>query len=82
MTAKDLSVEEKLRQMFNLQAIDKKIDEIEILKGELPMEVKDLEDEIAGLEKRVANLQSILKFQDIRVISRILKPCNRNIRSS
>ena len=48
----DLTVEEKLKGLFELQTIDSKIDELEILKGELPMEVKDLEDEIAGLETR------------------------------
>ena len=48
----DLTVEEKLRGLYELQTIDSKIDELEILKGELPMEVSDLEDEIAGLETR------------------------------
>ena len=57
MATKELTVEEKLRQLFSLQTIDSKIDQIEILKGELPMEVQDLEDEIAGLDKRLANLQ-------------------------
>lgn len=56
MAKKELSVEERLKLLFALQEIDSKIDEIEILKGELPMEVSDLEDEIVGLEKRVTNL--------------------------
>ena len=46
--ATDTSIEEKLRQLYTLQRIDSKIDQIEILKGELPMEVSDLEDEITG----------------------------------
>ena len=54
-TVKDFSVEEKLIAVLALQKIDSKIDEIKTLKGELPMEVKDLEDEIAGLQTRINN---------------------------
>jgi predicted nucleic acid-binding Zn-ribbon protein len=57
----DTSIEEKLRQLYTLQRIDSKIDQIEILKGELPMEVSDLEDEITGLETRLKNLQDTVK---------------------
>lgn len=53
----ELSVEEKLRSLYELQLIDSQIDELEILKGELPMEVRDLEDEIAGLETRHRRLE-------------------------
>jgi len=49
---KEYSVEEKLVGLIKLQKIDSKLDEINILKGELPMEVNDLEDEIAGLHSR------------------------------
>lgn len=51
-TVKDFSVEEKLTAMVTLQKIDSKLDELQVLKGELPMEVSDLEDEIAGLNAR------------------------------
>ena len=51
--AKELTIEERLFNLAQLQIISSKIDEIQILKGELPMEVSDLEDEIAGLQKRV-----------------------------
>jgi len=54
----EISVAEKLAKLYKLQKIDSKIDEIQILKGELPIEVSDLEDEIVGLEtrnKRLAN---------------------------
>ena len=44
--AKELSVEEKLQQPWELQQIDTKIDKIQILKGELPIEVKELQYEI------------------------------------
>ena len=49
-TVKEYSVEEKLSSLLNLQRVDSKLDEIRILKGELPMEVSDLEDEIQGLQ--------------------------------
>lgn len=51
-TVKDYSVEEKLNSLVNLQKVDSKLDGIQILKGELPIEVSDLEDEIAGLNAR------------------------------
>ena len=54
MATKELTASAKLAQLYQLQLIDSKIDEIEILKGELPMEVSDLEDEIAGLQKRIS----------------------------
>jgi predicted nucleic acid-binding Zn-ribbon protein len=57
----EISIEERLRQLYTLQKIDSKIDEIEILKGELPMEVSDLEDEITGLETRLKNLTDTVK---------------------
>ena len=60
MAKKEKTVEEKLKSLFVLQEIDSKIDEIEVLKGELPMEVSDLEDDLAGLQKRVANLKGVV----------------------
>ncbi len=57
-TAKDFSIEEKLTAVLTLQKIDSKIDEIQTLKGELPIEVKDLEDEVAGLQTRIDNINN------------------------
>ncbi|NLI24891.1 MAG: hypothetical protein GX419_09320 [Bacteroidales bacterium] len=57
----DISIEEKLRALFELQKVDSEIDKIRILRGELPLEVQDLEDEIAGLETRVKNLEGEVK---------------------
>lgn len=54
---KEYSVEEKLTSLVNLQKIDSKLDEIRILKGELPMEVADLEDEIQGLHARQMRIE-------------------------
>lgn len=47
--------EEKLRALYDLQVIDSKVDKIRIVRGELPLEVQDLEDEIEGLQTRVNN---------------------------
>ena len=54
---KDYSVEEKLSSLVTLQKIESKIDEIQVLKGELPMEVSDLEDEITGLNARQTRIE-------------------------
>lgn len=57
MAVKEFSIEEKLVSLIRLQKIDSKMDEIRILKGELPMEVKDLEDEIEGLHARQTRIE-------------------------
>jgi predicted nucleic acid-binding Zn-ribbon protein len=57
MREQEVSVEQKLTALYNLQQIDSQIDKIKIVRGELPLEVEDLEDEIAGLETRIANFQ-------------------------
>ena len=54
---KEFSVEEKLTALVTLQKIESKLDEIKILKGELPMEVADLEDEIQGLHSRQLRIE-------------------------
>ena len=56
--AVDYSMEEKIEALYDLQKIDTKIDEINKLKGELPLEVQDLEDEVAGLQTRIENINS------------------------
>ena len=55
---KELSVEEKLKTLYQLQTMLSEIDRIKTLRGELPLEVQDLEDEIAGLETRIQNYQT------------------------
>ncbi len=53
----EVSVEQKkLVALYSLQQIDSQVDRIRIIRGELPLEVQDLEDEIVGLETRVDNL--------------------------
>jgi predicted nucleic acid-binding Zn-ribbon protein len=54
---KEFSIEERLSSLIYLQKIDSKLDEIKILKGELPMEVADLEDEIHGLHARKTRIE-------------------------
>jgi predicted nucleic acid-binding Zn-ribbon protein len=52
----ELTIEEKLRALYSLQLVDSEIDKIRTLRGELPLEVQDLEDEVEGLETRIGNL--------------------------
>ncbi len=54
---KEFSVEEKLTSLVTLQKIESKLDELHILKGELPMEVADLEDEIEGFHARQVRIE-------------------------
>ena len=55
--AKEGSPEQKLRALYDLQIIDSKIDNLRTVRGELPLEVQDLEDEITGLQTRVDKLK-------------------------
>ena len=50
---KETSIEEKLRALYDLQLIDTRVDEIRNVRGELPLEVEDLENDIAGLDTRL-----------------------------
>jgi len=54
----EISVEEKLRTLYDLQYIDSRLDEIRSTRGELPIEVEDLENEIEGLNKRISKLET------------------------
>ena len=56
----ELTIEEKLQHLYELQRIDTEIDKIRTLRGELPLEVQDLEDELAGLETRLEHLKTDL----------------------
>lgn len=57
----EYTVEEKLKTLYELQTILSEIDKIKILRGELPLEVKDLEDEIVGLGTRIENISAEIK---------------------
>ena len=54
---KKYTPEETLRSLYNLQIIDSKIDQMREVRGELPIEVQDLEDEMAGLNKRIEKIE-------------------------
>ncbi|WP_037315257.1 zinc ribbon domain-containing protein [Salegentibacter sp. Hel_I_6] len=64
----DVTVEDKLRALYDLQLVDSRIDEIRNVRGELPLEVEDLEDEVAGLSKRLDKMDA-----DIEVIENDIK---------
>ena len=54
----EYTVEEKLKSLYQLQLIFSEIDRIKTLRGELPLEVQDLEDDVAGLRTRIANFSA------------------------
>lgn len=58
---KEVIVEEKLNALYDLQKVNSKIDEIKILRGDLPLEVQDMEDEIIGLSTRIENITNEIK---------------------
>jgi predicted nucleic acid-binding Zn-ribbon protein len=67
---KEYTVEDKLKALYNLQKVDSQTDKIKILRGELPLEVQDLEDEIAGLGTRVDNFKGEVKNMEDSVTAK------------
>lgn len=61
---KEMTVEEKLKALYDLQVVDTSVDKIRILRGELPLEVQDLEDEIEGLQTRVSKYDEDIENLD------------------
>lgn len=76
--ATEYSIEEKLNALYHLQKVHTGIDRIKILRGELPLEVQDLEDEIAGLETRIQNYQDEIKTLDTSVHNKKSEIANAN----
>jgi len=66
----EATVEEKLRALYDLQLIDSRIDEIRNLRGELPLEVRDLEDEITGLTTRMDKLTADLEVTEESILAK------------
>ncbi|MGM9843144.1 MAG: hypothetical protein ACI30S_02850, partial [Muribaculaceae bacterium] len=62
--SENLSVEERLKALYELQTILSEIDRIKIVRGELPIEVQDLEDDIARLQTRIANFKA--EIEEVR----------------
>ncbi len=69
-TEKEITVEEKLFALYDLQRVVSKIDEIKILRGELPLEVQDLEDEIIGLTTRLEHFDAEIKDIQANIASK------------
>ena len=64
------TVEQKLQALYDLQTVHTKIDRIRQVRGELPMEVSDLEDEVAGLETRIQKIKSELDDLEDSIVTR------------
>jgi predicted nucleic acid-binding Zn-ribbon protein len=74
----EISIEERLKALYELQTVDSEIDKIKILRGELPLEVQDLEDELAGLETRIQNLEEEIKGLESAVSAKKTEIVNAN----
>lgn len=72
-----MTVEEKLKALYELQSVDTAIDKIRILRGELPLEVQDLEDEIEGLQTRVSKYE-----EDIHNLEKAIAGKNQEIKNA
>lgn len=69
-TKKSITVAERLEALKNLQSVDSEIDRLHTVRGELPLEVEDLEAEIEGLQTRVKNIEQELEDIDTEIIDR------------
>lgn len=69
-TDKEITVEDKLQALHDLQKVVSEIDNIRTLRGELPLEVQDLEDEVAGLETRLAKTNEEIKELETSISDR------------
>ena len=74
---KEVTVEAKLRALYDLQLIDSRVDEIRNVRGELPLEVEDLEDEVAGLNKRIEKLDNELALIEDQIKANLIKATQR-----
>jgi len=76
------TVEQKLKALYELQTIHTKIDKIRQVRGELPMEVADLEDDVAGLETRIQKIKAELDDLEDDIVTRknLIKTAQANIK--
>ncbi|MDF2432842.1 MAG: uncharacterized protein JWP44_2473, partial [Mucilaginibacter sp.] len=76
------TVEQKLKALYELQTIHTKIDKIRQVRGELPMEVADLEDDVAGLETRIQKIKAELDDLEDDIVTRknLIKDAQANIK--
>ena len=75
---KELTVEEKLRALYDLQQVDTKIDNLRTLAGELPQEVKDMADEVEGLKTRLTNIENDIKECETMISDHRVRTENAN----
>ncbi|MCQ2345438.1 MAG: C4-type zinc ribbon domain-containing protein [Paludibacteraceae bacterium] len=75
---KELTIEEKLKALYELQQVDSKIDELRILAGELPQEVKDMGDEVEGLKTRLQNIENAIKECEMQISDHRVRMENAN----
>ena len=76
----EYSVEERLRALYDLQLIDSRIDKLRSVRGELPLEVEDLEDEVAGLEVRVDKVNAEIEELENLIKEKLLEPLGLHAR--
>ena len=76
--AKELTVEDKLKYLYELQQVDSKIDNLRTLAGELPQEVKDMADEVEGLKTRLANIENDSKECETQISDHRVRTENAN----
>ena len=75
---KELTVEDKLKLLFDLQQVDSKIDNLRTLAGELPQEVKDMADEGEGQKTRLANIENEIKDCETQISDHRVRTENAN----
>ena len=75
---KELTVEDKLKALYELQTVDSKIDELRILAGELPQEVKDMGDIVEGLKTRLENIENDIKNCETQISDYRVRTENAN----
>ena len=73
---KEMTVEDKLKALYELQQVDSKIDELRILTGELPQEVKDMSDELEGLKTRRQNFENDIKEGETQIADHNVRIAN------
>ena len=71
-----ISVEEKLKALYDLQCVDSEIDQLRIVRGELPVEIQDLEDEIARLEARLEKFEE--EKSSLKIDQKAKKEANKD----
>ena len=78
MAKKELTVEDKLKYLYELQQVDTKIDNLRTLAGELPQEVKDKADEVEGQKTRLANIENEIKEFETQISDHRVRTENAN----